>query len=311
MNLRNSYILLFLLLTSCQQHGLRPASNSQSSHHPLIELDELLTYDLSKGYALIDFRPPNAYAKGHIKEAITIWRPEIENKNMPYGGILPTKAQLEKVLSKKGVQPTDTLIIYDNNGSCEATRLWWVLQHYGFNQTRILNGGLKAYVQHGPPLSKETPKKDRSHFILKGEFPEHYIGREELLGLLDANTPLRLVDVRTPEEFHGKRQKKGAFKAGRISKSIRFDWKNALDINKEQYFLPLEELQHRYQKLIPNKEDLVVIYCHSGVRSAHTTFVLTKLLGYKNVKNYDGSWTEWSYFKKLPYEKDFETVIFE
>ncbi len=311
MSLSNSYVLLFLLLTSCLQHGSRPASHPLSSHNPLIELDELLTCDLSKGYVLIDFRAPNAYAEGHIEEAVNIWRPEIENKNEPYSGILPTKVQLEKVFSKKGIQPTDTLIIYDDNGSCEATRLWWVLQQYGFNQTRVLNGGLKAYLQHGPPLSKETPKRNASHFILKGEFMEQYIGREELLGLLDANTPLRLVDVRTPDEFNGKRQKKGAFKAGRISKSILFDWKNALDTNKEQHFLPLEELQKRYQKLTPNKEDLMVIYCHSGVRSAHTTFVLTQLLGYKNVKNYDGSWTEWSHFEKLPYEKDFETIIFE
>jgi len=312
MNLRNnSYVLLFLLLASCLQHGPKSASHPLPVHNPLIALDELLTCDLSNGYVVVDFRSPNAYAKGHIKEAINIWRSEIENKSKPYNGIMPTKVQLEEVFSKKGVRSTDTLIVYDNNGSCEATRLWWVLQHYGFTQTRILNGGLKAYVQRGLPLSKETPNKDRTHFILKGEFPEYFIAREELLTLLSTNTPLRLVDVRTPDEFHGKRKKKGANKAGRISKSILFDWKNALDVNNEHHFLPLEELQKQYQKLTPNKEDLMVIYCHSGVRSAHTTFVLTQLLGYKNIKNYDGSWAEWSYFEKLPYEKDFETIIFE
>ena len=311
MSWKSSPILVFLLLTSCLQRGSKLATHAFPSHNPLIELEELLANDFSKGYALVDFRHPQAYAEGHIKEAVNIWRSDIEDTTKPYKGIMPTKEQLEKVFSKKGIQPTDTLILYDDNGSCEATRLWWVLQHYGFKQTRVLNGGLKAYRERGLALSKEIPKRDRSRFVLKGEFPEHFIGRDELLNLLNTKTPLKLVDVRTPDEFHGKRQKKGAYKAGRISKSIYFDWKNALDSTNGHHFLPKEALQKRYQKLSPNKEDLVVVYCHSGVRSAHTTFVLTQLLGYKNIKNYDGSWTEWSYFDGLPYERDLETTIFE
>ncbi len=311
MSWKSSLSLVSLLLASCLQRGSKLATHPFPSHSPLIELEELLANDFSKRYTLVDFRHPRAYTEGHIKEAVNIWRSDIENSSQPYKGIMPTKEQLEKVFSKKGIQPTDTLILYDDNGSCEATRLWWILQHYGFNQTRVLNGGIKAYLGHGLALSKKVPKRDSSNFVLKGVFPEHFIDREELLNLLNTKNPLKLVDVRTPDEFHGKRQKKGAYKAGRISKSIFFDWKNALDSTNEHHFLPKEALQKRYEKLSPNKEDLVVVYCHSGVRSAHTTFVLTQLLGYKNIKNYDGSWTEWSYFDGLPYERDLETTIFE
>ena len=311
MSLKNNPILLVLVLTSCIQRSSVGELASVPSHNPLIELEELLTSDFSKGYALIDFRPRSAYTNGHIKGAVNIWRTELEDSNKPYKGMMPTKSQLEQLLSKKGLHPNDTLIIYDHNGSCEATRLWWILQHYGFDQTRILNGGWNAYLHAGLLPSKEEPQTTTTAFNLKGATSEFFIDREALLSLLKTNTPVKLVDVRTPGEYHGKRKKKGAYKAGRIPKSILFGWKNALDSIEGHFFLPKEALQERYQNLSPNKEDLMVIYCHSGVRSAHTTFVLTQLLGYKNVKNYDGSWTEWSYFEQLPYERDAETVIFE
>lgn len=302
---------MVFVLASCIQRGSNPLLGSLPSQNPLIEMDELLTSDFSARHTLIDFRPQSAYTKGHIKGAVNIWRSELEDRTKPYTGMMPTKKQLENILSKKGIDPSDTLIIYDHNGSCEAARLWWILQHYGFNQTRILNGGWNAYLHAGLLPSKEEPHTITTAFNLKGATSEFFIDREELLTLLHANTPVKLVDVRTPEEYHGKRKKKGAHKAGRIPKSILFDWKNALDSIEGQFFLPKEALQKRFQNLSPNKEDLMVIYCHSGVRSAHTTFVLTQLLGYKNVKNYDGSWTEWSYYEQLPYVKDAETVIFE
>ena len=104
--------------------------------------------------------------------------------------------------------------------------------------------------------------------------------------------------------FLVKDKKKGAAKGGRIPKSVHIDWAEAFNYSGDKRIKPVEELKIIYNKLNIKKNDPIIVYCHSGVRSAHTTFVLTQLLGYKNVKNYDGSWTEWSYFNDLPFKKD-------
>ena len=111
-----------------------------------------------------------------------------------------------------------------------------------------------------------------------------------------------LIDTRTKEEFLGEYIKKGAFKAGKIPKSKLIDWANAINYDGDKKIKSKAELNEIYAGL--NKNDTLYVYCHSGVRSAHTTFVLTQILGYKNILNYDGSWTEWSYYEKLLLNKD-------
>jgi len=124
---------------------------------------------------------------------------------------------------------------------------------------------------------------------------------------LTANT--LIVDTRSANEFSGKRQKLGANKGGRIKNSKMFDWSDAIQFSGNKKLKSVDELKVIYGPLNATVDDAIIVYCHSGVRSAHTTFVLTQLLGYKNVKNYDGSWTEWSHFDDLPFEQDSITSI--
>jgi thiosulfate/3-mercaptopyruvate sulfurtransferase len=120
-----------------------------------------------------------------------------------------------------------------------------------------------------------------------------------------------IVDSRSDDEFTGKRQKEGATKGGRIPNSKSIDWAKAVNYNGDKKLKSEVDLEKIYAELGASKNDTIIAYCHSGVRSAHTTFVLTQLLGYKNVKNYDGSWTEWSQFDDLPSVQDSITTIIE
>lgn len=137
---------------------------------------------------------------------------------------------------------------------------------------------------------------------------KYAISKEEVVTALSKK--IILVDTRSFDEFSGKQQKKGASKAGRIPNSIHIDWAEAINFHGNQKIKSVETLTEFYaKKLKATKNDSIILYCHSGVSSAHTTFVLTQLLGYKNVKNYDGSWTEWSYFNDLPFTNDSLTKI--
>ncbi len=311
MNFKTKYILLlsWLAISCIPKKDAKPTEVDYKTR-ALIEVGEFLALPSFDGYTVVDFRSPSEYIEGHLPEAINIWREDIEDGSFEYKGMMPSKNQLELLFSKKGIKTTDTLIVYDNRGSCDAARLWWVLDNFGFNQTRILNGGLSSYLAKGEKLSSAIPKKQESQFVLSKLTAQRHVSLEELKEDISSGRNFTLIDCRTQDEYSGYRQKKGALKAGRIPKSIWIDWASSVDYSSTNSFLPIETLEEIYGKVLPNKKEPIVVYCHTGVRSSHTTFVLTQLLGYENVRNYDGSWTEWSHYD-LAYEKDVETEIFE
>lgn len=305
-------LAILFLYVSCheQKKEIEFPDPTIKSIDALVEVEELDRLLSSKNHVLIDFRSLKSYDSGHIPNAIQLWRNDIENQDYKYGGMMPSKDQLASLLSQKGIKNTDTLIIYDDRGSCDAARLWWVLTHYGFDQSKILNGGLRSYKFVNETLSTDTFELPKSNFQFGETMNKYHISMLELKEKLKNGNEFKILDTRSTEEFTGHRQKKGAAKAGHIPTSLSFDWAKAVDYDQTDKFLPIFTLEELYQKIAPNKEEPLVVYCHSGVRSAHTTFVLTQLLGYTNVRNYDGSWTEWSHHG-LPIEKDVETIIFE
>lgn len=284
--------------------------NTYFNSEHVIESEKLLSILTQSNIKIIDFRQPEHYRNDHIKNAINIWRTDIEDASYPYKGMMAKKVQIETLFSKLGIKNNDTLILYDDRGACDAARLWWVLKNYGFESVMVLNGGLQAWEKAGGIVTKEIPSVTPSGFKLPTQSPfELWISKEEIMKILVSDKNAFIFDTRTTDEFSGKRQKTGAYKGGRIPKSIRIDWASTVDYHKTQKFKSLKELEQIYSDIGASKNDMIITYCHSGVRSAHTTFVLTELLGYKNVKNYDGSWVEWSYFDELPFEKDSVTVL--
>ena len=306
MNWRISILFIVVIIASCKTDKGPDKAIAEASY--LIEAEQLKAIINEPNIKIIDFRKNALYKNEHIAGASNIWRTDIEDPSFNYSGMMAPKAQIEQLFGKLGIKTNDTLIIYDDNGLCDASRLWWILQNYDFTNVKLLHGGLRSWKAINGEISNETPRVNETVFKLnKNSKMRYYVSKEQLLEALNSNVVI--LDTRTTDEFSGKRQKKGASKGGRIPNSIHIDWAEAVNYNGDKRFKTLKELEIIYNTLKIKRNDPIILYCHSGVRSAHTTFVLTQLLGYKNVKNYDGSWTEWSHFNDLPVKKDSITLI--
>jgi len=311
----NVLLLFWCTLLSCNRTKEKIVSKSMSdteyhNNEHIIEADELVTLLKTKNIKIIDFRKKRKYLIGHIPGALNIWRPDIENANSPFQGMMANKETLEKLFSSLGIEKDDIVIAYDDMGLCNAARLWWVLKVYNFDTVKLLNGGWQAWKGIKGEISIRIPQVNTTTFsFTKTEEKALYADMTDVSKAISSNNEVVFLDTRTSEEYSGKRQKKGAKRSGRIPKSINIDWMITIDVTKSQKFKSRKALEKIYAPLGQSKNKSIVAYCHSGVRSAHTTFVLTELLGYTNVKNYDGSWLEWSYYKNLPSEKDSSTVI--
>jgi thiosulfate/3-mercaptopyruvate sulfurtransferase len=313
MNWRINIASLLIVLSGCQQ-GKPIDTEKQITPDEVVKFDNLIEIETFKRMAhhahikILDFRKKELYDKEHIMDALPIWRTDIEHASYPYRGMMASPTQIENLFSRLGIGANDTLIVYDDNGLCNAARLWWILQNYNFTNVKLFHGGLDVWKENNGSVTSEIPKiKDTVFKLTETPSMKYHISKEEMLNTLNAGVVI--LDTRSLDEFSGKRQKKGATKAGRIPKSIHIDWAETIDYNGGKKIKPIQDLEAIYSHMNVSKEDPVIVYCHSGMRSAHTTFVLTQLLGYKNVKNYDGSWTEWSSFENLPFEKDSLTTI--
>lgn len=308
----NVLFLVMFVLFGCKGKEAEQDTNLEEypkelSHSYLVEIDELSKLVDKPDIKIIDFRKPEFYLNEHIPGAVNIWRTDIEDLSYPYKGIMISKEQLEVLFSNLGIKNSDTIIIYDDNGLCDSSRLWWILQNYDFTRVKLFHGGFKLWKENNGEVTSELPEIVQTAFKLSDHSSmKYYVSKAEMVKALDSKTVL--LDTRTDDEFSGKRQKSGATKGGRIPNSKWIDWSSAIDYHGDLMIKPNDELDSIYKQLV-SKNDTIIVYCHSGVRSAHTTFILTQLLGYKNVRNYDGSWTEWSYFTDLPFEQDSITSI--
>ncbi len=306
MNWRINILVLVLISFACKKEEVHSIATIEDNY--LVEAKDLKKTINQQHIKVLDFRKKEVYLKEHIVGALNIWRTDIEDASYPYKGIMASKTQIETLFGSLGIKTTDTIIVYDDNGLCEASRLWWILQNYDFKNIKMLHGGISEWKSNHGQVTTEIPEVSESVFNLtKNPKMQYYVSKEQVSEALKTNVVI--LDTRTIDEFTGKQQKNGAAKGGRLPNSMHIDWTEAINYNGNKRLKSIEDLEIIYNKLNINKKDSIILYCHSGVRSAHTTFVLTQLLGYQNVKNYDGSWTEWSYFNDLPFESDSITLI--
>lgn len=286
-------IAIIVFIASCGESSTTlKKPNSYASTKSLIEAEELL--GVTANYILIDLRKPEEYASGHLPQALNVWRNQITDSSYAYGGMIPTQHQFENLLSGLGITPTDTIVIYDDKAECDAARLWWILKFYGHQHIKLLNGGLAAWLAVNGQITNDFPKIEKSTYRFSNSPDSSVLALLSDVELAISDSEIIILDTRGVEEYSGKFQKSGAAKPGRINQAINIDWATAVDYNGTKKFRSSKELSEIYKSAQTDTTNEIIVYCHTGVRSAHTFFVLSELLGYKNVKNYDGSWTEWS-----------------
>jgi thiosulfate/3-mercaptopyruvate sulfurtransferase len=245
-----------------------------------------------------------AYGQGHLQGAFGVnWTTQLGD---PIRRDIPSKEAWSKLLSDAGVSNDTRIIFYGDNNNWFAAFAYWVSKIYGHQNAALMNGGRKKWELESRILTQDDPNRTATTYEIGAERPDLRIFRDEVLQrAIDGNGAW--VDVRSPEEFRGELlapphlPQEQAQVPGHIPGASNITWSKT--VNEDGTFKTAKELEDLYaaEGITSGKE--IVTYCRIGERSSHSWFVLTQLLGFENVKNYDGSWTEYGSLVGVPIEK--------
>jgi thiosulfate/3-mercaptopyruvate sulfurtransferase len=246
---------------------------------------------------------PALYNEAHIPGAIGFdWREDLQD---PVRRDFLGPEAFGELFGSHGVSNDHTIVLYGDRNNWFAAYTYWYLKYYGHDKVLLLNGPREKWIDDGRPATAELPSYAPVSFTAQPGDQAIRAYRDEVLASIDA--PTKLVDVRSPAEFAGEiispagYEQEGAQRAGHIPGAASIPWAQA--VREDGTFKSAEELRELYaSKGVLNGDDIIA-YCRIGERSAHTWFVLHELLGRDDVKNYDGSWTEWGNLVGVPVEK--------
>jgi thiosulfate/3-mercaptopyruvate sulfurtransferase len=248
---------------------------------------------------------PALYEEAHIPGAIGFdWKKDLQD---PVKRDFLDNERFGELMGSRGISNDHLVVLYGDRNNWFAAYTYWYFQYYGHKNVRLMNGPREKWISEGRPTSNEAPAYDAQKFLAYKGDDEIRAYRDEVRSALDADT--NLVDVRSPAEFSGELiamagyEQEGAQRAGHIPGAASVPWAQA--VKEDGTFKDADDLRQLYtdKGVVENGKDIIA-YCRIGERSAHTWFVLHELLGQDNVKNYDGSWTEWGNMVGVPIEKD-------
>ena len=242
-----------------------------------------------------------AYGGGHLPGAVKVdWKTELQD---PVRRDFVDRAGFEKLLSGKGIGNDDRVVLYGGNNNWFAAYAYWYFKLYGHQNVQLLDGGRKKWELDGRPLSADAVVREETSYTAKEQDTAIRAFRDEVVAAISAKN---LVDVRSPDEFAGKLlapahlPQEQAQRAGHIPTAINVPWSKAA--NEDGTFKSADELRELYAEAGIDESKDTIAYCRIGERSSHTWFALHELLGYDDVKNYDGSWTEYGSLVGVPVE---------
>ncbi|HSC36105.1 MAG TPA: sulfurtransferase [Thermodesulfobacteriota bacterium] len=244
------------------------------------------------------------YEVGHIEGAVKIdWQTDLQDQVVRD---YVDKAKFEKLLSEKGIANDTTVVFYGDKNNWWACYAYWVFKLFGHEKALVMDGGRQKWVAEGRLITKDVPGYPKTAYKVSRVDESIRAFRDDVVKHMGAKKPL--IDVRSPKEFTGELlhmeayPQEGALRGGHIPGAKNVPWATA--VKEDGTFKSADDLKAIYMddKGLKKGDD-VIAYCRIGERSSHTWFVLTYLLGFDNVRNYDGSWTEWGNLVKAPIEK--------
>lgn len=244
-----------------------------------------------------------SYDSGHIPGAVGWnWKKQLQDQ---VRRTIASKEDFEQLLGESGIDNDTTVILYGDNNNWFSAWAYWLLKYYGHEKVKILDGGRKKWEAENRELNTDKPDIETKNYTISGVNKEYRAFRDDVKERLGSND-FGLVDVRSHEEFVGEILAPPGLnelsqRGGHIPGASNISWSNA--VKDDGTFKSKDELKEIYQSegITPDKE--IIAYCRIGERSAHSWFVLNELLEYPNVRNYDGSWTEWGNLIDAPIER--------
>ena len=247
------------------------------------------------------------YAEGHIPGAVALhWKGEMQQQVVR--DVIP-KDEFERLLGSKGISNDTTVVLYGDKNNWFAAYAYWYLKLYGHADARIMDGGRQKWIDEGRPVTQAEPQPATASYTAAELDDRLRMRRDAVLDVVRTNGHT-LVDVRSPQEYSGELiampgyEQEGAQRGGHIPQAKSIPWAQA--VREDGTFKPADDLRRLYEAKGVTPDGPVTAYCRIGERSSHTWFVLHELLGYPDVRNYDGSWTEWGNLVDVPIVKGSE-----
>ena len=247
---------------------------------------------------------PDLYDEGHVPGAVKLhWRDDLQD---PVERDVVDRPTFERLLGERGIGNDTTVVLYGDKNNWFAAYAYWYLKVYGHADVRILDGGRQKWIDEGRELTTDVPAPAATTYEAAERDESIRAYRDQVREWIEGDS-VSLVDVRSPGEFAGDLvappgyEQEGAQRAGHIPSAVSVPWASA--VRDDGTFKPAEELRELYGGKGVTPDRPVTAYCRIGERSAHTWFVLRELLGFEDVRNYDGSWTEWGNLVDVPIEK--------
>lgn len=266
------------------------ASNAYANPDALVDTEWMLANLADPGVRVIDVSSkPEVHDEGRLPGASYVqWDTQLVNPDNPVEGQILTGEALSELMGRLGVSNGHTVVFYDNANNLFAARAYWVLKYYGHADASIYNGGRQKWLADGNALTTEVAAVTASNYVAGNPDPQIATDWEYVVNSID-DPSVRYCDVRRPTEYEGEEMM--SERGGHVPGAVNVEWSRT--VQDDGTFLDAQTLAALYQEAGFTPDVEIITYCQSGVRGAHTWFVLSELLGYPSVRNYDGSWAEY------------------